>query len=715
MSSTDGGESWSYLPGVGPTVFNPVLVTASTDTFMLAVGAGYSVFRLRDTAQTWVRSDSGLNGAPIRQLAVMEGKGSSSDGVIVAASPSSGIFRSTDQGVHWSASDSGLTTLNAVTIVAIDSSFLVGTSNRGVFRSVDQGMSWSSWGAGLTDTSITALATSAGWVFAANGTNVYQSSDKGETWSLVPKSAPAQVLNLVLVPTPGKGLGVALFVVTSAGYNRYAPEASDWVLVKAAPSQYINSELQPFTMTVVDTVLYTVDYNQMACSSDLGGTWYQVGKGIAAEALGHISSRNVHARLYGREFTSTNYGSSWLAIHPIFTNGSNGNVISVSADTSALGYDQLTIGTDSGSVEFSSDGGRSWQSLGKPRPASDNLMCTSVAEMNGMVFTSLLRTDKWVRVADTIAAVYRTTNGGASWERLITPNLSDTDAAASWLYVHLFRDGAGKRILFVDNQYHLWRSTDDGVSWWEDTASSIHGGWKKMVQVNGSLFMCAQGYYRVLYDNDGNITYSGDSAGVYRSDDFGLSWLNVTGDLHPWVTSGLAAVASSQDPSRIFLATTTPGTYSRANVLTSTEGGQHWRAFTGDLRVDFSSAFGSGPVVGDDHYLYLYARRRPWSEAELTSAEPVHTYHPAAFSLSQNYPNPFNPTTTIGYSLPHKSHASLTIFNMLGQQVAVLQNGEQQAGYHEVRFDGANLPSGVYFYRMQAGTYTETKKLLLVR
>jgi flagellar hook assembly protein FlgD len=58
---------------------------------------------------------------------------------------------------------------------------------------------------------------------------------------------------------------------------------------------------------------------------------------------------------------------------------------------------------------------------------------------------------------------------------------------------------------------------------------------------------------------------------------------------------------------------------------------------------------------------------------------------------------------------------TLTVFNTLGQQVSVLKNGDQEAGYHEVRFDGANLPSGVYFYRMQAGSFTETKKLLLVR
>ncbi len=83
--------------------------------------------------------------------------------------------------------------------------------------------------------------------------------------------------------------------------------------------------------------------------------------------------------------------------------------------------------------------------------------------------------------------------------------------------------------------------------------------------------------------------------------------------------------------------------------------------------------------------------------------------------LDQNYPNPFNPSTTIRYGLPERSHVSLAVYNTLGQQVTVLQNGEQEAGYHDVKFDASSLPSGVYFYRLQAGSYVETRKLCLVR
>jgi hypothetical protein len=88
---------------------------------------------------------------------------------------------------------------------------------------------------------------------------------------------------------------------------------------------------------------------------------------------------------------------------------------------------------------------------------------------------------------------------------------------------------------------------------------------------------------------------------------------------------------------------------------------------------------------------------------------------PAEFQLEQNYPNPFNPSTTMRYGLPNRSHVQMAIFNTLGQQVALLVQGEQEAGYHEVRFDASGLSSGVYFYRLHAGDFVQTRKLLLIR
>jgi hypothetical protein len=88
---------------------------------------------------------------------------------------------------------------------------------------------------------------------------------------------------------------------------------------------------------------------------------------------------------------------------------------------------------------------------------------------------------------------------------------------------------------------------------------------------------------------------------------------------------------------------------------------------------------------------------------------------PRAFKLDQNYPNPFNPTTMIRYDIPKASFVTLVVFNILGQEMASLVSGRKEAGSYEVQFDASNLTSGVYFYQMKAGSYTETRRLMLVR
>lgn len=84
-------------------------------------------------------------------------------------------------------------------------------------------------------------------------------------------------------------------------------------------------------------------------------------------------------------------------------------------------------------------------------------------------------------------------------------------------------------------------------------------------------------------------------------------------------------------------------------------------------------------------------------------------------SLTQNYPNPFNPVTTIRYQLTTQSHVTLTIFDVLGCEVATLINRVEEPGYKSVKFDASKLPSGVYFYRLQAGSFVQTNKMLLMK
>jgi hypothetical protein len=88
---------------------------------------------------------------------------------------------------------------------------------------------------------------------------------------------------------------------------------------------------------------------------------------------------------------------------------------------------------------------------------------------------------------------------------------------------------------------------------------------------------------------------------------------------------------------------------------------------------------------------------------------------PKEFKLEQNFPNPFNPTTTIQYQLPFDARVTLKVYDILGSEVATLVNEEQQAGYREVQFNGISYSSGMYVYRLTAGNYISTKKMMVVK
>lgn len=120
---------------------------------------------------------------------------------------------------------------------------------------------------------------------------------------------------------------------------------------------------------------------------------------------------------------------------------------------------------------------------------------------------------------------------------------------------------------------------------------------------------------------------------------------------------------------------------------------------------------------------YYYRLEMVWKEGT-TSLQPdmVSIHIPAVFALHQNYPNPFNINTAIRFSIPgpRESEVKLAVYNVLGQKVRTLLNGIRNEGEYSVEWDGKDdfnnqLPSGLYFYKLQAGSFRETKKLVLVK
>ena len=101
-----------------------------------------------------------------------------------------------------------------------------------------------------------------------------------------------------------------------------------------------------------------------------------------------------------------------------------------------------------------------------------------------------------------------------------------------------------------------------------------------------------------------------------------------------------------------------------------------------------------------------------------TTGDPVNVYETDMvldFTLLQNYPNPFNPSTIIKYQIPELSFVTLKIYDVLGNEITNLVNEEEPIGSYEIEFDATTLPSGIYFYKLQAGNFVETKKMVLLK
>lgn len=103
------------------------------------------------------------------------------------------------------------------------------------------------------------------------------------------------------------------------------------------------------------------------------------------------------------------------------------------------------------------------------------------------------------------------------------------------------------------------------------------------------------------------------------------------------------------------------------------------------------------------------------SVGSITGVDETQTQMPEKFALDQNYPNPFNPVTTISFNLPEAMDVSLEIFNILGQKVTTLVSAQMQSGHHSVKWNASNLPSGIYVYYLNAGKYSESKKMMLLK
>ena len=365
----------------------------------------------------------------------------------------------------------------------------------------------------------------------------------------------------------------------------------------------------------------------------------------------------------------------------------------------------LFVGLDQGGgVARTTDAGASWNAVNNGLKGSTLRALTASA---GNIFAG-----------DYGEGVFRSTDNGENWTAVnngVDLGIRVLVTSDSHLYAGLTASG-----VFV--------STDNGINWIHANVGMDYGGSVRSLAVAdtvvlavtlGGVFCSTNNGENWMRLNNGltnTLVYAtgitgaaflaGTSGGgIFRSTDNGSVWTPVSSGLTD--TANMAVLTFAFHDTRIFAGTT-------KGIFLSDNGGLSWTSANSGLttqRVNALFVFGSSMFAGTENGGVWV---RPLTEF-VTTVEPGEGDGVGGFRIERNYPNPFNPRTTIKYELPKSSEVRLSVYDVLGREVEVLVNEIRDAGVHEVKFDGSGLSSGLYFYRLQAGDFVATSRLLFLK
>ncbi len=277
----------------------------------------------------------------------------------------------------------------------------------------------------------------------------------------------------------------------------------------------------------------------------------------------------------------------------------------------------------------------------------------------------------------TDSGVFMSSNNGVSWDITSLNN--------KFIYSLLTHDNS---ILAGTSGYGIYISTDYGSSWVQSALN------------NKSVYRLA---------SNGNDIFASitDSGGIYRSTDNGISWARTS--LFNKYIEAIAVYGNN-----IFAAADNIG--GTGGIYFSSNNGNNWSLKNEGFNItpsQFYSLTIANNLVLTGASLNNSLWQRPLSE--IVNVQNVGTEIPSSYSLEQNYPNPFNPRTVISFQLSVDSKVLIKVFDVQGREVQTLVNERLSVGTYQTEWDASAYPSGVYFYKLQAGDYSETKRMMLVR
>jgi len=618
------------------------------------------------------------------------------------------VYKTTDSGNTWDMIAS--LGFNLVEIYFFDENTGIVTGEGFIARTSDGGFNWQSVfdSAGVSFGHISFLDSSLCWV-ATNVGLVYHTTNSGLSWEEQNIGIYTQISGLQFT-SPDTG-----WITIFGGYAcephllKTTNGGQDWVL-----QSFCTRPLRSLFFLNGATGWITTDYfgGQIYRTDDFGMSWNHI----------HTGFHWIHSLIFDENFkgwaingsgmllNSTNGGFDWS----VQTTGTHRTILGISFIDSLTGF-CVTLGT----IFRTSNGGEQWDTVF----SDDTYWLGDIDFYDSLYGFAVGACYEYYTCSGGIA--FKTTDGGSSWVNLFPSGYWDVVGFYSYYFM-------SRQVGYIGGRDYILKTTNSGNSWEEYDF----------------------GFYVLIYDIFFIDSLYGWAVGtpdaIFKTTNGGENWeiISYTNNYGNEFTN---VVFINYQIGFI----TEPG---YRGLLKSTDGGNSWfeTGYPGDeiifddslngwlignnslyKTIDGGNTWEFLSIIPTNHSLKEMAvidRKHIWIAGtngiifKYTDPNPVNIdidgspELPSHFKLLNNYPNPFNPITTINYQIPSLSFVTIKVYDVLGNDVATLVNEEKLIGSYEVEFNATELPSGIYFYRLQAvpngrqaGSFVETKKMVLLR
>jgi len=703
--TTNGGTNWTVLTdglsnlaggdiAIDPTNPNVLYFGSGEQNYSADSHYGDGIFKSTNAGITWVQVAPYSMCSKYSEIIVDPANPN-----IVYAGGAAGVFKSTNAGASWSTVLS-LGNINAMVMDFTNSQILYITSSAStgvgaVRKTTNGGTTWTNLSGGLPTSGAGRapmvmsdadnLTLYVGFAASSGGSllGLYKTTNGGDNWTL-------QNNTTNYMGTQGwydNALAIrsgSTTTVVVGGLDLYSSTNSGTTLTKKTTwstsfaEQFCHADIHSLAYNPLNNRLYCCSDGGIYSSSNDGANWVDHNATISTLQYQSADYDPVNPSLMqggtqdNNKQTSTNNGLVWIQR----TTGDGGYTI-IDAQNPVFVYGQYV----NGSIQRSGNSGGSFTNI-TPSGSTGGLFYNPYEMASGnSQFIVFGRADVW------ITSTARTASTSTGWTQIATSAV--TGGSVSGIGIG---NGTAPTQIYIGTSGGRILSTGNGGANWTTVTGFAYV----------SDFAVDKTDDKICYASCGGTSAASK---VFKTTNGGLNWVHIGSGIPNIAVNTI--ILRNASPRALFVGTD-------LGVYMSSNEGANWSLFnTGMPTVEVYDL----KYRETNKILLAATHGRGCFKIDLTGFTGINNNNITAesFSLGQNYPNPFNPATKIRYSIPNSSFVTLKVYDILGHEVETVISGMQTRGVYDVQWDGSKYSSGVYIYRINAGSFNDSKMMLLVK